>query len=68
MSSVLSRPGVTVERLALAFSDGSMTVLRANTHVSTAMAERLDADRNQRDDTKLTSIVRVRVEVLGEVR
>jgi hypothetical protein len=53
-----------IERIALAYSDGSYGVLSEATTIDAARHERDDADRNERDPANATRILRVRLEVV----
>ena len=56
-----------VERLALAYSDGSLGVLSADKTLADARLERDWADNNETNPAHFTDIVKVRVEVIGDV-
>lgn len=55
------------ERLALHYSDGSMTVLAATTPENTARHDREMADLHEARPGHLTNIVRVRFEIVEVV-
>lgn len=59
--------GMLRDRLALAFSDGSMTVLPPQADIGWARREALSCDQNQDQPDKFTRIARVRVELVETI-
>lgn len=60
-------PAPTADRIALLYSDGSISVLKPGTEMEAAERQRRDDDRNETNLANLTRIAVVEVKVIRQV-